>query len=1010
MHSTAFRAAGFLLALAMLLPLAALVHDAPAQAAPVDLVGWDTVNGSSVSATDLAANVTGLVLERGSGIAQNEGTDFNSNGWTEGGDLATAQSNNDFLEFGLTIASGFELTDLVVEFFGDRSNTGPAAIELRWSDDNFTSSNSLLGPVDVTVDGTIQTSPAVTDPLTGTVTFRIYGWGATGSAGTFDIETDKVGPDSAYGIVVSGAVTAENSGDSGQAFPLEENFASCDLTGWQIISVDADTANTWECSETFSNIQANGFDDSAAAEEWLITPPLNMDAQTDEILNFDNLTNFSDSGIAYPQLSVLYSSDYTGSGDLNAANWTPLSGINFSPVDSDQFVNSGDIDLTGISGDSVYFAFRYVSSGTGSGSAALWRLDSISFAVDMEPGPPQSVRIHEVQGDGAASPLEGQAVTVEAIVVGDFQDGAAGEHGNLGGFFIQEEDADADGDPATSEGLFIDDSANPVSIGDLVEVSGEVEENFGRTQLTSLSSVTVISSSNTLPATTAITLPVSAIEDFEAYENMLVTFPQELTISEYFNFDRFGEIVLALPAEDEDRPFQPTSLFEPGSSEATARQDLNDRSRITLDDGRSSQNPDPARHPDGNDFTLENRFRGGDTVTNATGVLDYSFSLYRIQPTQGADYNSGNPRPQQPADVGGSLRVVSFNVLNYFTTLDAIDDSSRDDDPADNVCGPSNLDCRGADASQPNEFQRQRDKIISALLAIDADIAGLIEIENNAGTSLQDLVDGLNAEAGAGTYAFVDTGTIGGDAIKVAFIYKPATVSLAGDFAVLDTPEFVRPNTPEPKNRPALAQTFAEDASGEIFTVVVNHFKSKGSSCGAGDDDTTTGQGNCNLTRTLAAQELVDWLASDPTGSGDPDVLIIGDLNAYAMEDPIMAVQAGPDDTAGTADDYSNLIRSYQGLRAYSYVFNGQFGYLDHALANAPLAAQVTGVTAWYINADEPDILDYDTSFKQDAQDALYEPNTFRSSDHDPVIIGLNLGEENGTFEIYLPLVATPAS
>ncbi len=158
-----------------------------------------------------------------------------------------------------------------------------------------------------------------------------------------------------------------------------------------------------------------------------------------------------------------------------------------------------------------------------------------------------------------------------------------------------------------------------------------------------------------------------------------------------------------------------------------------------------------------------------------------------------------------------------------------------------------------------------------------------------------------------------------------------------------------------------------------------------------GDPDLLDGQGNCNVTRTLAAQALVDWLAGDPTGSGDPDYIILGDLNSYAMEDPVDAIKAGPDDMPGTADDYANLIAQFQGAFAYSYVFDGQAGYLDHALANAGMAAQVTGVVDWHINADEPDVLDYDTSFKPTAQDALYEPNAYRSSDHDAVLVGLDL-------------------
>ncbi|HSK06983.1 MAG TPA: hypothetical protein VK990_05635, partial [Acidimicrobiia bacterium] len=148
------------------------------------------------------------------------------------------------------------------------------------------------------------------------------------------------------------------------------------------------------------------------------------------------------------------------------------------------------------------------------------------------------------------------------------------------------------------------------------------------------------------------------------------------------------------------------------------------------------------------------------------------------------------------------------------------------------------------------------------------------------------------------------------------------------------------------------------------------------------------------LTRTLAAQVLVDWLATDPTGSGDPDHLIIGDLNAYDKEDPIDALVAGADDTPGTGDDYSDLLHVFEGETAYTYLFDGQLGYLDYALASQSLLGQVSGATAWHINADEPDIIDYDTTFKMAAQDALYAPDQYRSSDHDAVIVGLRLDRE----------------
>jgi predicted extracellular nuclease len=328
-----------------------------------------------------------------------------------------------------------------------------------------------------------------------------------------------------------------------------------------------------------------------------------------------------------------------------------------------------------------------------------------------------------------------------------------------------------------------------------------------------------------------------------------------------------------------------------------------------------------------------------------------------------------------PDDVGGSLKIASFNVLNYFTTLDTIPGS----DNGPYICGPSqDLECRGANDSA--ELSRQRTKIIAALAAIDADVVGLIEIENNPAIAvdepLADLVQGLNDVVGAGTYTYVDTGPIGTDAIKVALIYKPAAVSLDGGYSILDSA--VDPRFDDDRNRPALAQTFTENATGEALTVVVNHLKSKGSACGPGDDDPE--QGNCNLTRTNAATALVDWLG-DPAFGFDEDVLIVGDLNSYDKEDPIDVLAGG---------GYSDLAYDFVGEYAYSYVFSGQWGYLDYGMANASLRTRVTGTTIWHINADEPDLLDYDTTFNDPS---FYSPDAYRSSDHDPVIVGLDLAQ-----------------
>jgi predicted extracellular nuclease len=578
--------------------------------------------------------------------------------------------------------------------------------------------------------------------------------------------------------------------------------------------------------------------------------------------------------------------------------------------------------------------------------------------------------ISAVQGSGPVSPLDGvSGIIVEGVVVGDFQ--ASDE---LSGFFVQEEDADADGDPLTSEGIFVfDNSFGPdVAPGDVVRVRARVDEFFGLTELTAVTDMAVCGSGASVTAA-SITLPRTDLADWETTEGMSVIFPQDLFVSDNFTQARFGEVELAV-----DGPLDvPTNVVAPGA-DALALQDLNDLSRIQLDDGSTVQNPMPLPPYLGDGNTL----RIGDVTSELTGVLGYSFGSYEVHPTGPVEFTRLNARPDGAPEVGPSLvTVAGFNVLNYFTTID-------DGGP---ICGPL-LDqgCRGADSIF--EFERQRDKILAALSILNADIVGLIEIENAPDDGpVVDLVDGLNGLLGAGTYDYIPTGAIGGDAIRQALIYRPAAVTPVGAFAVLDSS--VDPTFLDTKNRPVLAQSFAQAFSGEVFTVAVNHLKSKGSDCDdVGDPDTGDGQGNCNLTRTSAAAALAAWLATDPTGSGSPDALIVGDLNAYAMEDPVVALE-----TAGYIDLIESLVGSGYGSGAYSFTFLGQSGYLDHALASPELAADaVSGAALWHINAPEPRGLDYN-DFNQPG---LYSPDEFRSSDHDAAVVGLYPDEdEDGVWD-----------
>ncbi len=589
--------------------------------------------------------------------------------------------------------------------------------------------------------------------------------------------------------------------------------------------------------------------------------------------------------------------------------------------------------------------------------------------------PAGALRISEIQGTGDVSPFDGQTLTVSGIVSGDFQDNDADTTRNLGGFYLQQDSADSNA--LTSEGLFVFDGNNPttdVNIGDRVDVTGVVGEHFGETQIKA-TAVTVTGSGHIEPID--VHLPVSGvvvnsdgqqIADLERYEGMLVRFPQALTISNLRFLEQFGEVGLSQGG----RIFQFTNGNAPDVAAYAVHVNSIAARTITLDDGLRTAFPTPVSYLTAGSSPSYS-IRVGDSIKGLTGNLRYSRGsagsgeeTWRLVPTSVPVFSSNNPRPAQPARQG-TTRVASANVLNYFS---GIDNSQP-------TCGPLSTDnCRGADSS--TEHHRQLSKTSAALATMAADIIGLIELENNASASTSAIVDALNKRVGADRYAFVDTGTIGDDAIKTGFIYDTTRLELSGPFALLD--KSVDSRFDDSRNRPALAQTFEVQSTGAKLTVIVNHLKSKGSSCEAdGDPNTGDGQGNCNITRQNAAAAIADWIATDPTGSGDPDFLVIGDLNAYSMEDPIRAL---------TNNGLVNLLANARD--PCSFVFDGQSGALDHALATASLAGQVTQALEWHINADEPALLDY--NLENGRNPALFDPDSpYRSADHDPIIVDFNL-------------------
>jgi uncharacterized protein len=608
--------------------------------------------------------------------------------------------------------------------------------------------------------------------------------------------------------------------------------------------------------------------------------------------------------------------------------------------------------------------------------------------VDNDTPPSTGItKIHDIQGSGSTfNSLYAGERTIEGIVTKTFS-GAS----KLNGFYVQEEDVDVDTDATTSEAIFVYDPTGLFTgkVGDKVAVTGSAKEfttsttspanTSSLTQFDTLTSVKVVSSGNALPTVTKIQLPVTSEAALERYEGMLVNLSAttgDLTVTENYQLGRYGQVVLAAAgpgnqAGTDARLEQYTQFNAPSVAGYAAYLTQLDNRKIYLDDGSGAQNPDPeifARG--GNPLSATNTLRSGDTVASVTGILDERFEGYRVQTDSPVNFVAGNPRPATPPVVGGTLKVASFNLLNYFNDLDT---------GASISIGGGSFQPRGANNAA--EFTRQRNKEIQAIINIGADVFGLMELENNgfgSTSAIQDLVNGLNAVAGAGTYSFITPKTaISTDAITVGMIYKSAKVIPVGDAATMAAGYSA---AFDKVGRKPLAQTFKEIATGESFTLVANHFKSKGSSSGtAGDADALDGQGFSNGIRTREAEDLSKWLATNPTGTTDTDYLVLGDLNAYAKEDPLTTLAA-----AG----YANLLPT----SAYSYVFNGQVGSLDHALGSSSLAKQVSGVDEWHINADEPTVLDYNTEFKSAGQvTSFYSADQYRSSDHDPILVGLNL-------------------
>jgi 5'-nucleotidase len=647
------------------------------------------------------------------------------------------------------------------------------------------------------------------------------------------------------------------------------------------------------------------------------------------------------------------------------------------------------------------------------------KASGLTGGTDPEPPTPAEPKtIEEIQGTGPASPLVDHRVVTRGIVT------AAYPTGGLNGFYLQTPGTGADANLDThqaSDAVFVYMGNNAAAtaypaIGDHVSVTGTVTEFNGLTELNAeADGITPVAETAAAPTPVDLAWPASDARR-EALEGMLAAPQGAFTVTDNFDLNSFAQIGLARGTQ----PLrQPTDVARPGAA-ATAVATQNATRLVTLDDGSSTNYLSSAKDVPLPYLTPDKPVRVGAAVKFERPVIvDYRNDLWKFQPTRqllgGPNGNADTVQPAtfsdtrtaHPETVGGDLKIASFNVLNYFketgvdweaetSTNDCTFFNDRTGDPVTvNSCngdGP-----RGA--AEDEDKSRQQAKIVDAINALGADVLSLEEIENSAkydgpdgrDAALSALVDALNADADSPVWSYVASPAAGSrpalteeDVIRTAFIYKNAKVSPVGAAQIL-TGSAAFASAREP-----LAQVFKPvgGAANQQFAVIVNHFKSKGSGTGA-DADQNDGQGASNATRVAEAKALVAFANDVKVGTGTKTVFLTGDFNAYTREDPMQVLyDAGYTDIGSTMTDES------------TYLFDGVVGSLDHVLGNAPAMSQVTGADVWNINSVESVAFEY-SRHNYNATD-FYSEDPFRSSDHDPLLVGFNPPAADATVALNL--------
>jgi 5'-nucleotidase len=610
-----------------------------------------------------------------------------------------------------------------------------------------------------------------------------------------------------------------------------------------------------------------------------------------------------------------------------------------------------------------------------------------------DPPTPVAKSIAEIQGTGATSPLAGQVVSTTGVVTASYPTGG------FNGFYLQTAGTGGAVDPAThqaSDAVFVFGSAAAALVhrGDHVEVTGKASEFEGTTEISAGASGVRLLDEPASVAPASVVLPRSEAAR-ETFEGMLLAPQGPYTVADNYALNQYAEIGLAAGGTALYAPTEVADPHDPAAIQGV--KDDNAARLVTLDDGATTNFLAGGKDTALPYLTQDPQIRVGAPATFAQPVvLEWRFEKWRFQPTAQVTASDplpvtfGHTRTAAPTATGGNVKIASFNVLNYFPTTGAEFEASGgdctwyDDRAGEHV---TVRDCTTADdglgprgAADDGDLGRQQAKIVSAINGLGADVVSLEEIENSAklgqprDAAVTTLVDALNAAAGAGTWRFVPTPATAGDqgdedVIRTAFIYRSAVVEPVGASVIDDVPAFDIARDP-------LAQAFEPVGGSRYsrFVMIVNHFKSKGS----GPDD-GTGQGASNPQRVAQAEEVVRFSERMKTDLATDKVFLTGDFNAYTREDPMRRLY-----DAGFTD-----IGSASSPDEHTYLFDGTVGSLDHVLGNSAALSTVTGAHVWNLSSVEPVALEY-SRYNYNATD-FYDPGPYRSSDHDPLVVGLQL-------------------